>query len=192
MSSESDSERRAFATQTLSFWRGSAQGAHQDSAYVNYSLPMQFLASWIALEDVSPDSGELFYYVGSHRMPEFLYIDRFKGVEEAGRLNPGFNLQPQIRHHVQRIPIVAAEMKLPARQFLAKRGDILIWSADLAHGGSPISTTTTRKSVVTHYTTAEAVPSYFELHPGKVRASYRGDSYSSAHYDFQPREAHRI
>ena len=45
-------ERRVLASQTLGFWRGSAQEAHQDSAYVNYSLPMQFAASWIALEDV--------------------------------------------------------------------------------------------------------------------------------------------
>jgi hypothetical protein len=34
-------------TQTLAFWRGSAQNGHQDSAYVNYSTPMQFAASWI-------------------------------------------------------------------------------------------------------------------------------------------------
>jgi len=49
------------ASQTLSFLRGSGQPAHQDSAYVPYSLPHQFAASWIALEDVTPGAGEIFY-----------------------------------------------------------------------------------------------------------------------------------
>ena len=180
-------ERRTFATQTLGFWRGSAQSAHQDSAYVNYSLPMQFLASWIALEDVREDAGELFYYVGSQRMPEYLYIEKFKGVEEATRMTGNSELGEQIQDHVENIPRIAETMGLAKRRFLAKRGDILIWCSDLAHGGSPISADCSRKSIVTHYTTAEAVPSYFELHPGKVRAMYAGEYYSSAHYDFEPK-----
>ncbi len=179
-------ERRALATQTLGFWRGSAQSAHQDSAYVNYSLPMQFLASWIALEDVQQNAGELFYYVGSQRMPEYLYLENFKGIEEATRMTGISDLGKQIDDHVDKIPRVAEMLGLPKQRFLAKRGDILIWSSDLAHGGSPISTACSRKSLVTHYTTAEAVPSYFELRPGKLRAKHAGDYYSSAHYDFEP------
>jgi phytanoyl-CoA hydroxylase len=177
-------ERRAFATQTLSFWRGSAQGAHQDSAYVNYSHPMQFLATWIALEDVSENCGELFYYIGSQRIPEYLYLERYKGIEEAARMNAGakFEGNPEAR-----IPPAAATLGLRHERFLAKRGDVLIWSADLAHGGSPISHDTTRKSVVTHYCTAEAVPSYFENRPGKKTIKQHGRAYyASAHYKLEP------
>ena len=37
--------------------------------------------------------------------------------------------------------------------FLARKGDILIWHADLAHGGSPVKHPgITRKSLVTHFT----------------------------------------
>ena len=176
-------ERRAFATQTLGFWRGSAQDAHQDSAYVNYSHPNQFLATWIALEDVTENCGELFYYVGSHRMEEYLYLDKYKGVEEAGRANPGLDFDAPIKDHVKKIPQVAGRMGLQRKRFLAKRGDVLIWHSDLAHGGSPISTDVTRKSIVTHYCTAEAVPSYFELKEGKRIMRHGGGYVGSSHYN---------
>lgn len=60
-------ESKAFASQTLGFLRGSAQEGHQDSAYVAYTIPRQFAATWAALEDVTIGAGELFYYPGSHR-----------------------------------------------------------------------------------------------------------------------------
>ena len=171
-------ERRLLATQVLGFWRGSAQEAHQDSAYVNYSHPNQFMATWIALEDVTENCGELFYYVGSHRMPEYLYLDKYKGVEEAGRANPGMNFDAPIKD-----PAMAARMGLQRKRFIAKRGDVLVWHSDLAHGGSPISTDVTRKSIVTHYCTAEAVPSYFELKEGKRIMRHGGGYVASAHYN---------
>jgi hypothetical protein len=177
-------ERRALASQTLAFWRGSAQDGHQDSAYVNYSLPMQFAASWIALEDVKTGAGELFYHVGSHRMAEHLYLGKFKGVEEAFRAEVGVNgLNEEIKTHIDRIASQVAGMDLKTEQLHAKRGDALFWSADLAHGGRPISSTQTRKSVVTHYCPAEVVPSYLENKPGASILSHRGiGSYSTSHY----------
>lgn len=177
-------ERRVMASQTLAFWRGSAQDGHQDSAYVNYSLPMQFAASWVALEDVQLGAGELFYHVGSHRMPEYLYGGKYKGVEEAARNEDGTNSLPyQIKDHIDRIALQAKGMSLTTDKLLAKAGDVLFWAADLAHGGGPISTAVTRKSVVTHYSAAEVVPSYFENKPGAEVRSHRGVArYSTAHY----------
>jgi hypothetical protein len=176
-------ERRPLASQTLGFWRGSAQDGHQDSAYVNYSLPLQFAASWIALEDVKIGAGELFYHVGSHTMPEFLYDGKFKGAEEAKRVMPDCNLKQDYSRHIALIGQQAAGMGLRKEHFLAKRGDILIWAADLAHGGGPISGDQTRKSVVTHYCPADLVPLYFESRPGHhVFPHGNGAFYSSSHY----------
>ena len=79
-------ESKAFASQTLGFLRGSAQEGHQDSAYVPYTIPRQFAATWIALEDVTIGAGELFYYPGSHRFEDFVYKDQFKSVHEAQRV----------------------------------------------------------------------------------------------------------
>ena len=181
-------ERRALASQTLGFLRGSAQEAHQDSAYVNYTLPMQFLASWIALEDVTPGGGELFYYVGSQRMPEFIYGREFKGVEEARRLGATQNLESQLKAHVQRIPRQAETMGLKKERLIAKRGDVLFWNADLAHGGSAISGNHTRRSIVTHYCPAEILPTYVDNRPTVALRSHHGVAYySTGHYaDIEP------
>jgi phytanoyl-CoA hydroxylase len=184
-------ERRALATQTLAFWRGSAQDGHQDSAYVNYSLPMQFAASWIALEDVKEGAGELFYHVGSHRMAEHLYLGKYKGVEDAARVESGSNrLNEEIKAHIERIAVQADGMGLKTKQLRARRGDVLFWSADLAHGGRPVSLIQTRKSVVTHYCPADVVPSYFENRPGAALMCHNGvASYSTSHYRAQGNRA---
>ena len=80
-------QSKAFASQTLGFLRGSAQEGHQDSAYVLYTIPRQFAASWIALEDVTLGAGELFDHVGSHRLEDFTYGGADKSVAEARRMN---------------------------------------------------------------------------------------------------------
>ena len=177
-------ERRAMATQTLGFWLGSQQNAHQDSAYVNYSLPMQFAASWIALEDVTEGAGELFYHVGSHRIGEYRFQNRFKGTEEASRLGAEREVvDRQIQEHVDRIGLQVKGLGLPEGKLLARRGDVLLWSADLAHGGSTISSDRTRKSVVTHYCPADTVPSYFENWSREMRDHLSAAHYSSGHYE---------
>jgi phytanoyl-CoA hydroxylase len=176
-------ERRALASQTLGFWRGSQQNGHQDTAYVNYSLPMQFAATWIALEDVVEGAGELFYHVGSHRIAEYRFLSKFKGVEEAARRGKaGPEVNRQIDEHIDRIAMQADGLKLETDRLMAKRGDVLIWSADLAHGGSTISAAHTRKSLVTHYCPADLAPSYFEMKKSEVRAHNDEALYSSGHY----------
>gem|GEM_PF-1169282 len=175
-------ERRVLASQTLGFWRGSQQNGHQDSAYVVYSMPMQFAASWIALEDVKEGAGELFYHVGSHRLGEYRFHSRFKGVSEARRL--GFSethTEAQIAQHVDRIAKQAKGLDLRTERFLAKRGDVLIWAADLVHGGSTISKSQTRKSIVTHYCPADCAPSYFERGKSKLR-KHGSEFYASGYY----------
>ena len=64
--------------QSLSFETGSRQPMHQDTGFVVVSSPLEFAASWIALEDIQPGSGELRYFDGSHRLPEYLFNGRYK------------------------------------------------------------------------------------------------------------------
>ena len=157
-------------------------------AYVNYTLPMQFVASWLALEDVTAGAGELFYYVGSHRMPEFVYGGEFKGAEEARRLGVTQNLDAELKAHVQNIPKQANLMNLRKGRLIAKRGDVLFWSADLAHGGNPISIDHTRKSVVTHYSPKDVMPTYVDHRPNVVIKSHKNVAfYTTSHYaDLEP------
>lgn len=172
-------ERQALITQSLGFLRGSGQDAHQDSRVVGYTNPLQFAAAWIALEDVTAGAGELFYYVGSHRLPEYLYFGRYKNQHEAHRLEPGRDLTPEIEAHDHGLPERAKQAGLREETLLAKKGDVMIWSADLAHGGRPISHTATRRSVVAHYCPAEIAPLSFERRRRFVHRHRTGGRYVS-------------
>jgi hypothetical protein len=177
-------ERPVLASQSLTFYRGSQQTIHQDSAYVPYTLPLQFAATWIALENVENGAGELEYFVESHReLPEFLYNGEHKSVHDARRLGAGDNLTTdEIEQHLQAIKRGAEQRNLAKARFLARRGDVLVWHADLAHGGAPTSSARTRKSLVTHYCPSEIAPLYFENGETVLKQHGSGSYYASGNY----------
>jgi hypothetical protein len=158
----------AYATQTLGFLLGSAQEGHQDSAYVAYTIPRQFCATWIALEDVTLGAGELFYYPGSHKFPDFLYAGKYKSVHEAMRLEREEFPSGEVSRHVASLRNRAEELGLKREVFAAKKGDVLFWHADLVHGGAAVSSERTRKSVVTHYCPKYVAPLYVENRTAKI------------------------
>jgi phytanoyl-CoA hydroxylase len=175
-------ENKALASQSLGFLRGSAQESHQDSAYVGYTLPRKFAASWAALEDVTIGAGELFYYPGSHRVPEFIYAGRYKSVSEAERMGgKREDVQADIRRHVEGLDALAQRFGLTRQVFAAKQGDVLIWHSDLIHGGHKVSPETTRKSIVTHYCPKHVAPLFGEQHRVTFY-DHDGHLYTSSHY----------
>ena len=155
-------ESRALASQTLGFWRGSAQDGHQDTAYVAYTMPRNFAASWIALEDVTLGAGELFYREGSHKLDDFLYGGFSKTIHDCRRMNGGVFPHGEAGVFLKSLATRTSRKKMQKKTFAAKKGDVLIWHADLVHGGNPVSSTVTRKSVVTHYCPTYLAPLYFE------------------------------
>lgn len=146
-------EARPKAFQSLAFWRGSQQSIHKDTAYVQVAdEPMHLAATWLALEDVQAGTGELQYYVGSHRDPDFLFGGRHKWMSEAPLDHPRF---------LASLHRDAKRYGHPKETFLAKEGDVLVWHADLAHGGSRIRRRgATRQSLVTHFTPEHDDPPY--------------------------------
>jgi hypothetical protein len=145
-------EDRPKAFQGLTFWNGSQQAIHKDTAYVKIdSNPMHLAATWLALEDISPGTGELEYYVGSHRAPDFLFGGVSKWMEshtaDHDRFLRSLHEDARAFGHVK-------------GSFLARKGDVLVWHADLAHGGSPVATPGTRRSLVTHFSPASDEPFY--------------------------------
>ncbi len=175
-------ESLSFASQSLAFLRGSAQEGHQDSAYVVYTLPRQFAASWIALEDVTIGAGELFYYAGSHRFPEFKFGGAYKSVSEARRMGtPEPVLDREIRAHCAMLEERARKLGLQKGVFAARAGDALIWHADLVHGGNPVSAEVTRKSFVTHYCPRFAAPAFAE-HIATKLTEFEGHLTTTSYY----------
>jgi len=136
--------REVVPFQTLNFLCGTQQMAHSDTIHFS-SLPAKFMVGvWIALEDVTSESGPLFYYPGSHKMPEY----NFNHFRE--------NLVDNSYDNYHDYELFMEELMLNStyekKEFLAKKGDVLIWSANIVHGGSPvIKAGSTRLSQVTHY-----------------------------------------
>ena len=175
-------ERRILASQSLTFLRGSAQGYHQDTLYVPYSRPTQFAASWIALEDVAEGGGELTYFPGSHRTDEYLYGGEYKTLWDAQRMLRRNSLREETKTYSADLEHRNRRAGLLPDKFMARKGDVLLWHADLAHGGLPIASDKTRASVVTHYCPAEVAPLTFERGGAQMRSHEDVAWYSTGHY----------
>jgi hypothetical protein len=138
--------REPFAFQTLNFAVGSEQHFHSDAVHF-HSYPNGFMCGvWIALQDVQPESGPLIYFPGSHRLPYLsarsLGLDRDVVMEEQ---HPQRFFEPSWQQAVN-------EHAFEKQQFLPKRGDLLIWHANLLHGGEPVQDKSSRRwSQVNHY-----------------------------------------
>jgi ectoine hydroxylase-related dioxygenase (phytanoyl-CoA dioxygenase family) len=143
--------------QSMNFTQGSEQRAHSDSIHMATEPPGYLIAIWIALQDCTPDNGPLFYYPGSHRLPYITTTDYPSG-------NTFFTIgTTSNRRYEDKIEDVIQANNLTKQLFLAKRGDVLIWHANLLHGGSPINYPgATRHSMVCHYF-AEEVICYHEI-----------------------------
>jgi hypothetical protein len=138
--------REPFAFQTLNFAVGSEQPFHSDAIHF-HSYPLGFMCGvWIALRDVESDSGPLIYFPGSHRLPylsaQSLCLDP---AQVAAEPHPQRFFQDHWQAAVQ-------DRAFPLTRFLAKRGDVLIWHANLLHGGEPVLNRKCRRwSQVIHY-----------------------------------------
>jgi ectoine hydroxylase len=143
--------------QTLNFVKGSGQRAHSDSIHMT-TYPLGYLiAAWIALEDIHPDSGPLFYYRGSHQLP-YLLNDDFENYSTGLKLG-----NREYSDYEDLTEEILSQQQFAKEVFLPKKGDVLIWHANLIHGGSPvINPSLTRKSMVVHYY-AKDVIKYHEL-----------------------------
>jgi ectoine hydroxylase-related dioxygenase (phytanoyl-CoA dioxygenase family) len=137
------------------------------------------------LEDVTIGAGELFYYPGSHRFEDFVYQEHYKSVHEAQRMAGLQEERKVIEQHVQSLETRAIQRGIPKMPFAAKKGDVLIWHADLVHGGNPISRETTRKSIVTHYCPKHLTPLFAEQIPLKLW-NHNGHRYTAGHYRTEP------
>lgn len=132
--------RRPLPFQTLNFRLGSQQRPHSDAMHFN-SEPSGFMCGiWMALEDIGPDQGPLVYYPGSHKLAEVT-----KGDVEASSAGEYGDYEDFVAALIER-------EGLEPRQALLRKGEALIWSSNLLHGGSPQhDPSLTRWSQVTHY-----------------------------------------
>ncbi len=140
------------AFQSLVFERGTMQGMHRDTNFVGVHPAWQMVALWIALEDIEPATGELEYFVGSHRLPDHTFPSGRNYLLPEESLPAGYS---------ESYEALAAEHGLERQRFLPKRGDVLIWHGGLVHGGrDSIRPGSTRRSFVVHLCPRGGVPYY--------------------------------
>ena len=162
-------ERPPLAFQSLLFRWGSEQDMHQDSAYVVLRSPMELVGCWIALEDVQPGSGELQYYVGSHRIPEYLWLDRARSRPYE------FEDLSDFTRHVRE---ESERLGCPLERFRPRRGDALLWHADLVHGGARRKDPElTRWSLVTHFCPVDVDPEWYDQVPSSPKLEHAPGCY---------------
>jgi phytanoyl-CoA hydroxylase len=172
-------EDAPLAFQGLHFETGSTQAIHQDTAYVVAEKPLALVASWLALEDIKPGSGELNYYVGSHKLPDWKYSGVYK------HFNHQRDKREEHLNHLRFLHEESQRKGYPLQSFLPKKGDLLLWAADLAHGGAEIKNAkSTRRSLVTHFCPASLRPNYFKYLSKNKRVvrSYEDKGYMSTLY----------
>ncbi len=137
--------RQAWPFQTLNFPVGTQQHFHSDSLHFS-STPERFMCGvWLALEDIGPSQGPLVYYSGSHKWP--IYVNEHMGYcGVANKTEPGQKPFEELYAELVRVHGLKPEI------FQAKKGQALIWAANLLHGGSrQTDPQLTRWSQVTHY-----------------------------------------
>ena len=137
--------RPAVPFQTLNFSVGSQQRAHSDTIHFS-SLPAKYMCGvWVALEDITEENGPVFYYPGSQRLTEYDF-SHIKSTADTPSYEKNYN---EYEDFIEKIVEVN---KLEKKKFLAKKGDLLIWSSNIIHGGSPVTKEgASRWSQVTHY-----------------------------------------
>jgi phytanoyl-CoA hydroxylase len=139
--------RPAYPRSTINFYLGSQQELHQDMTVFHVFPGNYLIGAWVALEDISADSGPLRYAPKTHLAPPY---ENFPNHPQTTLRTCELSDYPGYYDYTNRL----AEEQGGAKPFLAKKGDVFLWHGMLVHGGSPVNNPElTRKSMVIHYLT---------------------------------------
>lgn len=138
--------KEPYPFQTITFNYGSNQPLHSDLIHFD-SLPHRWLtAVWVALEDMTENNGSLLYVPKSHKLPIFDFYDLKINVPEYGKQ---FDSYAEYEEFIRQL---VSSNELEVLPLHCKKGQALIWSANLIHGGDIIrDPNSSRYSQVTHY-----------------------------------------
>jgi ectoine hydroxylase-related dioxygenase (phytanoyl-CoA dioxygenase family) len=170
-------QAKPVVSQQLLFQRSNGHQIHQDTSVVTVEDPLLLAATWIALEDVTEGSGELAFFDRSHKLPHYVFKDGTKRMNFAEDSNETY---------ISELEAACRRNGMTYERFLARKGDVFIWAADLVHRSHPRSLPddASRLSCVTHYHPSTTTPFWFHHHPDRRTTVPFGDRgfYVSAHY----------
>lgn len=135
----------------LTGWISTERNWHQDDYLNPPFVNCNYVAAWLALDDIHPDSGPFEYIPGSHRWP---VIRQERMIEAFGRQVMDRPDWPKL---TEREVAAACEQEIDEMgcapvTYLPKKGDLLLWHGALMHRGSPPNVPgMLRKSLIIHY-----------------------------------------
>lgn len=161
-------QRDPLPFQTLNFHRGTQQATHSDTIHF-HSVPHRFMCGvWVALEDIDEENGPLHVYPGSHTLPIWNFHDL--GLPAGAEHYHAY--EACIQKHIE-------ALGLQKKLLTTKKGQAVIWAANLLHGGERIlDPMRSRHSQVTHYFFADCLyytPMLSEPYLGKVHLRHITD-----------------
>lgn len=131
-------------------WVSTERTWHQDHYLNPDGVNCFYLAVWIPLDDIHPDSGAFQFVRGSHRWP----------VMSGEKVQAALNLQgydPDWPRKAEKFVTRVFDEKIEEENakvetWHGKKGDVLIWHSLLAHRGSkPNSPDLRRPALIAHY-----------------------------------------
>ncbi len=135
----------------LTGWVSTERNFHQDTYLNPPDLWSHYVAVWMAMDDIHPDSGPFQFVRGSHNW------DVLRRDKLLAYLTPEEPAQPGWPSFTQEWVSKACEAEIAKRgatveEFIPKGGDVLVWHSNLIHRGSqPRNPKLLRKSLICHY-----------------------------------------
>lgn len=140
-------DKKPLPISTINFLSGTEQPLHSD--YIHFgSVPELYLAGvWYAFEDIDINNGPLTVVPMSHKLKAVNFFDLNLPTPRTTQ-----ELKKNYTIYENYLIELIKEKKLKKKKIYLKKGDAIVWAANLLHGGTKIKKkNTTRLSQVVHY-----------------------------------------
>lgn len=143
--------KNPFPFSTINFIKGSNQPLHSDVIHFHTVPALWMVGVWVAFEDVDETNGSLKIVPGSHKWPIFEYhnlnLPHPDDIENGEEVN--------YRKYEDFLVQLIESKKAKTKIIKLKKGQALIWAANMLHGGCNVNKVTdfnkTRLTQANHY-----------------------------------------
>jgi hypothetical protein len=143
--------KEPFPFSTINFIKGSNQPLHSDAVHFHTVPELWMCGVWVAFEDVDETNGSLKIIPGSHRWPIYQYHDL--KLPHPDEIENGESVT--YREYELFIETLTRNSGVEPYIVKMKKGQALIWAANMLHGGSNVEGVTdlnkTRLTQANHY-----------------------------------------
>jgi hypothetical protein len=144
-------DEEPFPFSTINFIKGSNQPLHSDTIHFHTIPHLWMVGVWIAFEDVDKTNGSLRIVPGSHKWPVYEYHNLNLPHPDDVPDGEAVNYRVYEDFLVELIKAHKASEKIVT----LKKGQALIWAANMLHGGCNVENVTdftkTRLTQANHY-----------------------------------------